>query len=129
MHLLSIKNLGKKCISEVVWETNFGKIHLKKTTFCLRPKEKNTSHCEKSALNHAFKMLIRKVLWYNDIMITDYGKVTVAESDLVETFNDHYINIVEKSSGQKPCNFVSETNSLEDDEIINEIVQHYSNHL
>ena len=62
MHLLSIKNLGKKCISEVVWETNFGKIHLKKTTFCLRPKEKNTSHCEKSALNHAFKMLIRKVL-------------------------------------------------------------------
>ena len=37
-------------------------------------------------------------------MLTDYGKVTVAESDLVETFNDHYINIVEKSSGQKPCN-------------------------
>ena len=62
-------------------------------------------------------------------MLTDYGKVTVAESDLVETFNDHYINIVEKSSGQKPCNFVSETNSLEDDEIIIEIVQHYSNHL
>ena len=62
-------------------------------------------------------------------MLTDYGKVTVEESNLVETFNDHYINIVEKSSGQKPGNFVSETNSLEDDEIINEIVQHYSNHL
>ena len=34
---------------------------------------------------------------------------------------------MEKSSGQKPCNFVSDTNSLEDDVVINEIVQHYSN--
>ena len=55
-------------------------------------------------------------------------KVFVEESDIVATFNDHYINIVEKSSGQKPCNFVSDTNSLEDDVVINEIVQHYSNH-
>ena len=35
---------------------------------------------------------------------------------------------MEKSSGQKPCNFVSDTNSLEDRVVINEIVQHYSNH-
>ena len=35
---------------------------------------------------------------------------------------------MEKSSGQKPCNFVSDTNSLEDDMFINEIVQHYKNH-
>ena len=33
-----------------------------------------------------------------------------------------------KSSGQKPCNFVSDTNSLEYDVVINKIVQHYSNH-
>ena len=64
----------------------------------------------------------------NDIMLIDNGKVIVQESDLVEKFNDHYINIVEKSSGQKPCNFVSDTNSLEDDVVINETVQHYSNH-
>ena len=61
-------------------------------------------------------------------MLIDNGKVIVEESDLVETFNDHYINIVQKSSHQKPCNFGSETNSLEDDVVINEIVQHYSNH-
>ena len=60
-------------------------------------------------------------------MLIDNGKVIVEESDLVETFNDHYINVVEKSSGQKLCNFVSDTNSLEDDVVINEIVQHYSN--
>ena len=35
---------------------------------------------------------------------------------------------MEKSSEQKPSNFTSDTNPLEDDVIINEIVQHYSNH-
>ena len=59
-------------------------------------------------------------------MLIDNGKVIVEESDLVEKFNDHYINIVEKSSGQIPCN--SDINSLEDDVVINDIVQHYSNH-
>ena len=48
-------------------------------------------------------------------MLIDNGKVIVEESNLVEKLNDHNINIVEKSSGQKPCNFVSDTNSLEDD--------------
>ena len=36
-------------------------------------------------------------------MLIDNGKVIVEESDLVETFNGQYINIVEKSSGQKLC--------------------------
>ena len=112
--------------------------------FCLRPKETNVSHCGESALNHTFKMLLRKVLSFwscvkpfltnkschtqNDIMLIDNGKDIVEESDLAEKFNDHYINIVEKSSGQKPCNFVSDTNSLEDGVVINETVQHYSNY-
>ena len=42
-------------------------------------------------------------------MLIDNGKVIVEERDLAEAFNDHYINIMEKSSGQKPCNFVSDT--------------------
>ena len=61
-------------------------------------------------------------------MLIDNGKVIVEERDLAETFNDHHTNIVEKSSGQKRSNFVSDTHSLEDDVVINEIVQHYSNH-
>ena len=63
-----------------------------------------------------------------DIMLIGHGKVIVEESELIEKFNDLWINIVEKSLGQKPCNFVSDTNSLEDDVVINEVVQHYSNH-
>ena len=63
-----------------------------------------------------------------DIMLIGHGKVIVEESELIEKFNDLWINIVEKSWGQKPCNFVSDTNSLEDDVVINEVVQHYSNH-
>ena len=47
----------------------------------------------------------------NDIMPTDSGKVIVEESDLVETFNNHYINIVEKSSRQKPFDFILESSS------------------
>ena len=61
-------------------------------------------------------------------MLIDNDKVIVEENDLVETFNDHYyINIVKKSSGKKPCNFVSNTNSLEDDVVIKEIVQNFEN--
>ena len=63
-----------------------------------------------------------------DIMLIGHGKVIVEESELIEKFNDLWINIVEKLLGQKPCNFVSDTNSLEDDVVINEVVQHYSNH-
>ena len=59
-------------------------------------------------------------------MLIGHGKVIVEESELIK-FNDLSINIVKKSLGQKPCNSVSDTNSLEDDVVINEIVQH-SNH-
>ena len=116
--------------------------------FCLRPKETSMSHWGEGALNHTFKMLLRKLLSHksfwnffkafltnkscytqNDIMLIDNGKVIVEESDPVEKFNDHYINIAEKSSGQKPCNFVFGKNSLQDDVVINEIVQRHSNHL
>ena len=56
-------------------------------------------------------------------MLTDNCKVIVKENNLAETFNDHYINIVEKLSRRKPCSFVSDTDSLEDDVVINEKVQ------
>ena len=42
-------------------------------------------------------------------MLIDNGEVIVEESSLAETINDHYINIVEKSSEQKPRNFASDT--------------------
>ena len=54
-------------------------------------------------------------------MLIDNGKVIVEESDLVETFNDRYINIVKKTSGQKPCNFVLDTKPLEDELVKNQL--------
>ena len=38
----------------------------------------------------------------NDITITEENKVITNERELAKTFNEHYINIVEKSSGIKP---------------------------
>ena len=61
-------------------------------------------------------------------MLIDNDKVIAEESDLIERFNDHCINIEEKLLGRKLSNFVRDTNSLEDDTVINEIVQHYSNY-
>ena len=59
MHPFSTENSGKKYINEVVWETNFGKINLKKINFCLRHEETNSSHWGESASNHTFKMLLK----------------------------------------------------------------------
>ena len=49
-------------------------------------------------------------------MLVDNGKVIMKEHDLEETFNDHCINKVEKSSRGKPHNYVSNAN-LEDDDV------------
>ena len=56
-------------------------------------------------------------------MLIGNRKVIFKEKNLIETFNDHYINIVEKSSGEKPCNYVLGTHLLYDSVVINEIVQ------
>ena len=38
----------------------------------------------------------------NDITIIEENKVITRERELAKTFNEHYINIVDKSSGIKP---------------------------
>ena len=83
---------------------------------------------KKSFWNFLKAFLTKSCHTQNDIMLINNGKVIVEESDFVETFDDHYINIVERSLGQKPCIFVLDANLLEDDVVINEIAQHYSNH-
>ena len=120
MHLLSTEDLEKRYMSKVVWEKKFGKIRLKKTNFCLRLKRNEwislRRECIKSYFQNVTKkgLVTNKSFWnfikpfltnkschtQNDIILIDNGKVIVEESDLVETFNNHYINIVEKSSEQ-----------------------------
>ena len=50
------------------------------------------------------------------------------EKDLAETFNKHYINIVEKSSGIKPVNVAMMHNICDNDTAINVIIEAYKNH-
>ena len=47
------------------------------------------------------------------------------EHDLVGIFNDHYINLAKKSSGEKPRNYLCDANLLDDDMVTDKIVHHY----
>ena len=43
----------------------------------------------------------------NDIMLVTDDKIVTDELALSEKFNDHYVNIVEKTSGRRPSHFKS----------------------
>ena len=50
------------------------------------------------------------------------------ESVLVEMFNNHYINIVEKTSGVKPEGLGDSSLLENDEETVNKILKHYENY-
>ena len=52
-------------------------------------------------------------------MLQDKGNIVSDESVLVKTFNEHYVNIVEKSSGKKPTNISQEYGDMSDTEANN----------
>ena len=56
----------------------------------------------------------------NDAVITN-------DLELTETFNDHYVNIVEKSSGKKPVNLAKDTGISDDHQIVRLILDKYKN--
>ena len=39
----------------------------------------------------------------SDISLVKNETLVTDDKELTEIFNDHYVNIVEKSSGKKPC--------------------------
>ena len=50
------------------------------------------------------------------------------ENELVKVFNKHYINIIEKSGGQKPTN-IAKRNSIDNDRQAVELIYNsYRNH-
>ena len=64
-----------------------------------------------------------------DIMIFDGKKIIANETELVEVFNNHYINIVEKSSGIK-LRHVARYNNIENKRIVTQVIKKYfENHL
>ena len=56
-------------------------------------------------------------------MLIQNNEIITEEKDLAGTFNKHYINLVEKSSGIKPVNV-----TMMHDTAINVIIEAYKNH-
>ena len=52
-------------------------------------------------------------------MLQDKGNIVSDKSVLVKTFNEHYVNIVEKSCGKKPTNISQEYGDMSDTEANN----------
>ena len=50
------------------------------------------------------------------------------ESVLVEMFNNHYISVVEKTSGIAPESFGDSSLPENDEETVHKILKHYENH-
>ena len=64
----------------------------------------------------------------SDIALVKDNEIVTDDQKLTEIFNDHYINIVEKSSGTKPCN-IADTAAVDDDrQIVRLILEKYKNH-
>ena len=61
-------------------------------------------------------------------MLIQNDEIITEEKDLVETFNKHYVNFVEKSSGIKPFNVPMRHNKCDNDAAINVIIEAYKNH-
>ena len=56
------------------------------------------------------------------------NKGMIANKELSQIFNKHYINIVEKSCGNKPNKIGTTLGSLNDSDVIDRIIKSYQNH-
>ena len=63
-----------------------------------------------------------------DITLVKEDKIITDDKELVKVFNDHYINIVEKSSGKKPSSIAEYALSSDDRFMVRLILQQYQNH-
>ena len=65
----------------------------------------------------------------SDISLLKNNRIVTEERELVEIFNDHYINIVETSSGVKPYKIADALSTDDDRQIIGLILENYKDHL
>ena len=56
------------------------------------------------------------------------GNLISNQHDFVELFNEHYINIVEKSSGGKPLSLGNSSDVSQEKKTVKKIISIYSNH-
>ena len=59
----------------------------------------------------------------SDISLVKNNAVTTNDQELTEIFNDHYVNIVEKSSGKKPVNLANDTGITDDRQIVRLVLE------
>ena len=65
----------------------------------------------------------------DDISSVHNNQIVTDDYELIEIFNNYYINIVENTSGQKPCNIVNTVKSDDDRQIVRLILDKYKEHL
>ena len=70
-------------------------------------------------------MTNKGVLSSNAIIIEENNKLISDEKELVEIFNDHYINIVENTLGKKPISLGNPTDPTKDNETVLLIIDKY----
>ena len=63
-----------------------------------------------------------------DIMHNHNNKIICNDHELVKVFNEHYINIIGKSGGEKPTNIIKEYNLDNDKQAVDIICKSYKNH-
>ena len=61
-------------------------------------------------------------------MLRNKKKIVTDNKEIVQVLNDHYINIVEKSCGEKPTSAAKQSHLTDDIKIVDHIVRHYEDH-
>ena len=63
-----------------------------------------------------------------EIMLTEKDKIVTEEKELERIFNDHYINIVDRSYGTKPTNVEKEQEIEDNKKAVEVICKSFANH-
>ena len=61
-------------------------------------------------------------------MLRKEKKIITDTKEIVQVLNDHYINIVEKSCGEKPTNVAKQSYLADDVKIVDPIIRHCEDH-
>ena len=64
----------------------------------------------------------------NDITLIEGKNVITDEYEISQTFNKHYVNIVEKKYGNKPKKIRTTPGCLNDSDVIDRIIKSYQKH-
>ena len=61
-------------------------------------------------------------------MLRKEDKIITDNKEIVQVLNDHYINMVERSCGEKPTSFAQQSLLTDDIKIVDHMVRQYEDH-